>query len=160
PAGGGRRRGGGGASASGYSAFLYAVRSGALDSAQALLDAGADVNETAPDGSSALLVSTINANYELSMMLLDYGADATAAGQGWTALHELAYAPHANTGGNLPGANPTGKVSYLDLAKKLVAYGADINARETKEATIPGRQMMNRIGATPFLLAAKDADVP
>src|SRR5262245_23604174 len=81
---GGRRGGGGG----GYSAFLYAVRSGAIDAARALLDAGADVNETTPNKTSALLVSTINANYELSAMLLDYGADATAAEQGWTALHE------------------------------------------------------------------------
>src|SRR5207244_4865187 len=38
--------------------------------------------------------------------------------------------------------------------------GADINARQTKEESIQGRQIMNRIGATPFLLAAKDADVP
>jgi uncharacterized protein len=143
-----------------YSAYLYAVRAGAIDSARALLNAGAEVNETTPDQTSALLLATINAHYELAAMLLDYGADATAAGQGWTALHELAYAPHANTGGNEPGANPTGKLGYLDLAKKLVAYGADINARQTKEATIPGRQLMNRIGATPFLLAAKDADVP
>jgi ankyrin repeat protein len=144
----------------GYSAFLYAVRSGAIDAARALLDAGADVNETTPDNTSALLVSTINANYELSALLLDYGADATAAGQGWTALHELTLAPHANTGGNLPGANPNGKLSYLDLARKLVEHGANINARMTKEATIPGRQLMNRIGATPFLLAAKVADLP
>jgi ankyrin repeat protein len=156
-AGEGRRQRG---QSGGYSAFLYAVRSGAIGSVQALLDAGADVNEATPDNTSALLVSTINANYELSAMLLDYGADATAAGQGWTALHELTFAPHANTGGNLPGANPNGRLSYLDLAKKLVEYGADINARMTREATIPGRQLMNRIGATPFLLAAKVADVP
>jgi ankyrin repeat protein len=144
----------------GYSAFLYAVRSGAIDAARALLDAGADVNETTPDQTSALVLSTINANYELSSMLLDRGANANAAGQGWTALHELTFAPHANTGGNLPGANPSGKMGYLELAKKLVEHGADINARMTKEATIPGRQLMNRIGATPFLLAAKVADVP
>jgi ankyrin repeat protein len=144
----------------GYTAFLYAVRAGAIAAAQALLDAGADVNETTPDKTSALLVATINANYELASVLLDRGADATAAGQGWTALHELTFAPHANTGGNLPGANPSGKIGYLELAKKLVEHGADINARMTKEATIPGRQLMNRIGATPFLLAAKVADVP
>jgi ankyrin repeat protein len=157
-AGGDRRRVRG--QTGGYTAFLYAVRSGAIDAARALLDAGADVNETAPDNTSALLVSTINANYELSALLLDYGADATAAGQGWTALHELTFAPHANTGGNLPGANPNGKLSYLDLARKLVEHGGDINARMTREATIPGRQLMNRIGATPFLLAAKVADLP
>lgn len=144
----------------GYTAFLYAVRAGAIDAARTLLDGGADVNETTPDKTSALVLSTINAHYELSAMLLDHGADANAAGQGWTALHELTFAPHANTGGNLPGANPTGKIGYLELAKKLVEHGANINARMTREATIPGRQLMNRIGATPFLLAAKVADVP
>ncbi len=154
--GGPRQRGQSG----GYTAFLYAVRSGAIDATRALLDGGADVNDTTPDKTSALLVATINANYELAAMLLDRGADAKAAGQGWTALHELTFAPHPNTGGNLPGANPSGKVGYLELAKKLVEHGADINARLTKEATIPGRQLMNRIGATPFLLAAKVADVP
>jgi uncharacterized protein len=144
----------------GYTAFLYAARSGAIDAARALLDAGADVNETTPDGTSALVLATINANYELAGMLLEYGADATAADQGWTALHELAYVTHANKGNGDPGAEPNGKVSPIDLAKKLVHYGADINARQTKEASISGRQIMNRLGATPFLLAAKDADVP
>jgi ankyrin repeat protein len=149
-----------GRASGGYTAYLYAVRSGAIDAARVLLDAGADVNETTPDGTSALVLTTINAHYEWAAMLLDYGADATAAGQGWTALHELTYAPHTNTGGNDPGAEPTGKLGYLALARKLVTYGADINARQTKEASIQGRQIMNRIGATPFLLAAKDADVP
>jgi ankyrin repeat protein len=144
----------------GYSPYLYAVRSGAMDAARVLLDAGVDVNETTPDGTSALVLTTINAHYELAAMLLDYGADPNAAGQGWTALHELTYAPHTNTGSNDPGAEPTGKMSYLELARKLVAHGADINARQTKEASIQGRQIMNRIGATPFLLASKDCDVP
>ena len=41
-----------------------------------------------------------------------------------------------------------------------VAHGADINARLTKEPRDGNRNMLNRIGATPFLMAAKTADVP
>jgi ankyrin repeat protein len=44
--------------------------------------------------------------------------------------------------------------------KKLVARGADVNARMTKEPRDGNRNMMNRIGSTPFLMAAKTADVP
>src|SRR4029079_355513 len=102
----------------------------------ALLDAGVDVNETTPDGTRALVLTTTNAHYDLASMLLAYGADATAPGNGWTALHEIAYAAHVNTGDNEPAAEPTGNVGYLELARKLVEYGADINARQTKEESI------------------------
>ena len=43
---------------------------------------------------------------------------------------------------------------------RLLAQGADINARLTKEPRDGNRNMLNRIGATPFLMAAKTADVP
>jgi ankyrin repeat protein len=51
-------------------------------------------------------------------------------------------------------------VDSLELARKLVAKGADINARMTKEPRDGNRNMLNRIGATPFVMAAKSADVP
>src|SRR6185369_5142473 len=44
--------------------------------------------------------------------------------------------------------------------KKLVARGADVNARMTKEPRDGNRNMLNRLGSTPFLMAAKTADVP
>ena len=48
----------------------------------------------------------------------------------------------------------------LELVKKLVAYGADVNAPQKKEPRDGNRNMLNRIGATPFLLAAKAVDLP
>ena len=55
---------------------------------------------------------------------------------------------------------PTGRLDSLDLVRKLLAHGANVNARQKKEPKDGNRNMLNRIGATPFLLAAKSVDVP
>jgi ankyrin repeat protein len=143
-----------------FSPFLFAVRGGHIDAARVLLDAGADVNQTLPDGTSALTLAVMNAHYELASVLLDYGADPNAAAQGWTPLHQLAWTRRPNYGYNLPGPVATGTLDALDLVKLLVLYGADVNARETKEPRDGNRNMLNRVGATAFLLAAKAVDLP
>ena len=140
--------------------FLFAVRGGQIEAARALLEAGANVNESLQDGTSALVLAVTNAHYEMAAVLLENGADPNAAAQGWTALHQIAWTRRPNYGYNLPGPVPTGKLDGLDLVKELVRYGADINARETKEPRDGNRNMLNRIGATPFLLAAKAVDLP
>jgi ankyrin repeat protein len=144
----------------GFTALLFAARGGRIDASRALLEAGADVNQTLPDGTSALVLAVINAHYQLAGVLLEWGADPTAAAQGWTALHQVSLTRNPNTGNNNPGAVATGTLDSLDLVKMLVAYGADPNARLKKEPRDGYRQLLNRIGATPFLLAAKAADVP
>ena len=143
-----------------FTAFLFAVRGGQLAAARALLDGGADVNSTLTDGTSALTLAVMNAHYELAAMLLDRGANPNADGPGWTALHQLAWTRRPNYGYNLPGPVPTGAIDGLDLARRLVQHGADVNARQKKEPRDGNRNMLNRIGATPFLLAAKAVDVP
>jgi uncharacterized protein len=126
---------------------------------RALLDAGANVNERLPDGTSALVVAVMNANYELAAFLLDRGADPNADAQGWTALHQIAVSRKPNTGINLPGPVPSGDVSSLELVRQLVAKGADVNGRVKKEIRDGYRSNLNRIGATPFLLAARAPDL-
>jgi mono/diheme cytochrome c family protein len=140
--------------------LLFAVRGGHLDSTRALLDAGADVNERMPDGMSALVLAVYNAHYELAAALLERGADPNAVAQGWSALHQVAWSRRPNRGFNMPGAVPTGNLDSLELVRRLVARGADLNARITKEPRDGNRNMLNRIGGTPFLMAAKSADVP
>jgi ankyrin repeat protein len=143
-----------------FSPLLFAVRGGHIPAARALLDAGASVHDALADGTSALLVAVINAHYELAAFLLDRGANPNADAQGWTALHQIAWSRRHNAGFNLPGPVQTGSLDSLDLARRLVARGADVNARQKKEPRDGNRNQLNRIGSTPFLLAAKSADVP
>ena len=143
-----------------FTAFLFAVGGGHIDAARALLDSGTNVNERLSDGMSALVLALYNAHFELAAFLLDRGADPNAAEQGWTALHQVAWSRRPNRGFNMPGAVPTGRIDSLELVRKLVAKGANVNARMTKEPRDGNRNMLNRIGATPFVMAAKSADVP
>ena len=149
-------------STGGFTPLLFATRAGHIETTRVLLGAGADVNDTLPDGTSALALAIINAHYELAVVLLDAGADPNADRQGWTALHQVAYTRRPNVGLSNPGAVPTGTMSSLELADRLVAHGANLNARQWKERKLSrftdDRNVLNRVGATPFLLAAKHAD--
>jgi uncharacterized protein len=142
-----------------FSPLLFAVRGGHIAASLALIDAGAPVGDVLPDGTSALVLAVVNAHYELAAALLDRGADPNASAQGWTALHQIAWSRRHNAGFNLPGPVQTGALDSLDLVRKLVARGANVNARVTKEPKDGNRNMLNRIGATPFLMAAKSDDV-
>jgi uncharacterized protein len=142
-----------------FNALTFAVRHGAIDALGALAAAGADVDQTLLNGTSMLVLAATNAHYEIAGALLDLGADPNAAAQGWTALHQIAWSRRWNMGFNLPGPYRTGNLSSLDLVRRLIAYGADIDARQTAEPIDGNRNKMNRIGATAFLLAAKSCDV-
>ena len=143
----------------GFTPLAFAVRAGHAAAAEALLDAGADVNLGLPDGTSPLHLAVINARYDLALRLLERDADASASGPGWTPLHQLIWTRRPNRHYNNPAAFPTGTVTDLELARALVARGADVDARQTAEPQDGYRNMLNRKGATPFLLAAKAVDL-
>ena len=142
------------------SAYLLAARAGHIETARVLLDAGANINDALPDGTSALLLAIMNAHYEAAAFLLDRGADPNADAQGWAPLHQVVWSRRPNTGSNIPGAVPTGSLDSLDLVRKLLQHGANVNVRQKKEPRDGFRNMLNRIGSTPFLLAAKSVDIP
>ena len=87
-----------------------AARQGDVVTARVLLDAGANVNDTAAAGVSALVIAAHSNHGALAGYLLSRGADPNAAGAGYTALHA------AVLRGN------------LELVKALLAKGADPNA--------------------------------
>jgi ankyrin repeat protein len=145
-------------STGGFAPMIFAVRSGSRASVEVLLAAGARVDETAPDGSTSLIVAIMNAHYELAALLLDRGANPNAGGLGWTPLHAAVRARNPDTVA-MPNPIPTGSMGSLDLVSALLAHGADPNARATK--ALPGVfTFLNLTGATPFLLAAQAVDVP
>ena len=143
----------------GFTPLAFAVRAGHGDTVAALVEAGADVDLSLPDGTSPLHLAVINAHYDVALQLLEHGADPAAAEPGWTPLHQLVWTRRPNRHYNNPAAFPTGTVTDLELARALVARGADVDARQTAEPRDGYRNMLNRSGATPFLLAAKAVDV-
>ena len=165
----------------GFTPLLFAVRNDHIDAARALLAHGADVNDTTSDGTNALNMAVVNAYFEMASVLLDFGADPNASDPRGSALHILAWLRKPGTDGAAGVGNtphgpppPTGNVSSLELAKKLLVKGENPNVRIAwKEATFGkeggtarnppniqlGRHFLSYVGATPFYVAAKNGDV-
>jgi len=156
---------------SGLTPLMFAVRDGRTDVARVLLKAGADVNETIPvegrrrgygggvpaAGTTPLLLAVRNAHYELASLLLDAGANPNADVPGYTVLHAITAVRKPGVGDNDPPPDGSGTMTSLDLVKKLVAKGADPNARMTKKVNLNNTRL-NELGATPFMLASLTAD--
>jgi uncharacterized protein len=151
----------------GLTALLLAAREGLADTAFALVDAGADINQvSAGDRTSPLLMATINGHFDLAKRLLARGADVTAASDGGaTPLYgvlNMQWAPKARH--PQPAKYMQQQVGYLELAEAFLKAGADPNARLRKSLwyTTYNRDLLgvDRTGATPFWLAAYTLDVP
>lgn len=151
---------------SGFTPFFFAVREGRTAVALRLLKAGVKVNDVMrtgkPNGKppktgiSPLILAVENGHFSLAVALLKAGADPKDSRAGYTALHAITWVRKPLRGDGNPPPIGSGNVSSLQLVRKLVAHGADVNARHKKQRS-PG---LNRNGATPFLLAAEAADVP
>jgi uncharacterized protein len=155
---------------SGFTPLLFAVREGRSGVVRVLLKAGADVNEAVPTdrkrgyggrlppaGASPLLLAVTNAHFQLAAELLDAGANPNADVPGYTVLHAISAVRKPGVGDNDPAPEGSGAMTSLELVKKLVAAGANVNARMTRRANLTNTRL-NELGATPFMLAGQTAD--
>lgn len=146
-----------------WTPLMYAAREGALNSGRVLLEKGAEVNATDPDGATALVLAIINYHYDFAAMLLDYKADPNLADTtGMAALFaavDMDSLPWMFGRPELPAAS---KVSALELIEALLKHGADPNAAlkavQFQRAHTDGDPAVGA-GATPFLRATKAADI-
>lgn len=150
----------------GLTPLLFAVRQGSVESVQALLKAGADINQVSEgDHTSPLLMATINGRFDLAKLLLDKGANAKVASDaGATPLYTVINAQWAAKSlYPQPTAQLQQKITYLELMESLLKAGADVNARLTKHLWYMSFNFdllgVNTTGATPFWRAAYGTDV-
>ena len=141
----------------GETALMTAARAGHLEAAEALIDAGSSLWDETPQGMGLTTLAIGNANYDVAALLIDKGADVHAAGVGWSPLHQVVRTRTLNIG-QFPVPQPKGRLTGVDIAKMLLARGAEIDARTTKPWQDVYRSGFG-LNATPFLLAAKGGDV-
>jgi len=143
----------------GLTALVFAAREGDVESAKALLDRGARINQTTEYGWTPLLTAVNNRNYALAKMLIDRGADVNIANKGgWTPLY-LATDNRNIEGGDYPVPKPD--LDHLEIIKALLQHGANPNARirdNTLTRTIFTMQWFFEDGATAFVRAAQSSD--
>jgi uncharacterized protein len=139
--------------------LVFAAREGDIGSAQALLDAGAAIDQKTEYGWTALLTAVNNRNYKLAQMLVERGADVNAANKGgWTPLY-LATDNRNIEGGDYPVPKPD--MEHLDLIRLLLEKGANPNAKvkdNTLTRTIFTMQWFFEDGATAFIRASQSSD--
>ena len=147
-------RGGGG-----LTALVFAAREGDVESAKALLDGGAKVNQTTEYGWTPLLTAINNRNYALAQLLVDRGADVNMPNKGgWTPLY-IATDNRNIEGGDYPVPKPD--LDHLEIIRSLLKHGADPNAHireNTLTRTIFTMQWFFEDGATAFVRAAQSSD--
>jgi ankyrin repeat protein len=148
-----------GSGGGGLAALHLAAREGDIESAKALLDGKADVNQLTEYGWTPLLTAVNNRNYALASMLLDRGADPNIANKGgWTPLY-IATDNRNIEGGDYPVPKPD--LDHLEIITKLLDKGANPNARvkdDTLTRTIFTMQWFFENGATAFARAAQSSD--
>jgi len=160
----------------GLTALLYATRSGCLRCAQALVKAGADVNQPNPDGITPLINAIDNRAFDLAMFLLDKGAnphtwDMNGRTPLYVAIDMHSYAGRSGAGNGAfqgferesAGSRIENKSTSLDVANRLIAMGVDVNHELTRmrpNGNGRGRfaDYMMRGGTGPLMIATLTYD--
>jgi uncharacterized protein len=145
-----------------WTPLMYAARDGGMDAARALAKAGADVNATDPDGTTALILAIMNAHYDTANAILEAGADPNIADKaGMAALYAAVDMSSLGEVYGMPPRRVQDALKPTDLISRLIAKGAVLDARLTS-ATLqrnhtPGEPQLGA-GTTPLMRAARNGD--
>ena len=150
----------------GLTPLLHAVREGHGETAHALLDGGADINQpSAGDGTPPLVMAMVNGHFDLGLELMDRGADVNLASHAGTTALFAALNTHWAPKSRYPQQHIYMQQDhgYLEVMTRLLDAGADPNARLTKHLWFMSFNFdllqIDAKGATPFWRAAYALDV-
>jgi uncharacterized protein len=153
----------------GFTPLLYAAREGCLACAKELVAGGADLNLPDPHRVTPLVMALLNLHFDLAAYLIEAGADVNKWDlYGRSPLYMAADTSTLPVMGNgamvvLPSMD---KLTALDVAKRLLAKGAEVNIqlkRRPPYRNVPqdrGGDVILSMGATPLLRAARAGDAP
>jgi ankyrin repeat protein len=166
----------------GLTPLLYAVRGGCYECVEALVEAGADVNQPTPEGVTALMVALDNDNNDVAKFLLANGADPHVWDvYGRTALYIVVNNKNGGGGGGGRGGGGRGgqggrggpellappaagpEVTSLDVINALLDAGVDPNPQlNMRRPSNQGGRFSDPLlstGTTPLLHAVLDNDM-
>ncbi len=147
-------------------ALLHAARDGHVEAATALLDGGADLDQVSADGTSPLLMATLNGQFDLALVLIERGAnpDLGTSTDGVTpifAVLQTQWAPKSNY--PQPRAQDLQQAEHMEVLRALLEAGADPNPRLNTHLWYweygLTKMGIDLTGATPFWRAAFAQDL-